>query len=254
MLSSVALLATANAQEATESVESSSSYKQEAGDKTLEFQFQSPFASGSPFSLNAGEIRFRQFKSETFALRAGVHYSYNTKQDAFATVSEVKDGKVNVTESYADVTRNVAINFRPGFELHFDGTERLSPYVGAVAAIGFDKKSVIDREAVDSDFAKTADKAKFDKVIRQKTRTGNLNLGLNAVAGFDYYFTKKLYIGAEMGFGFNVLKPFKTRTTDDNTSDKGVFAGKDGDAVKTGVSTIQFAPNFIGAFRLGYAF
>ena len=261
LLSSVALLASANAQEEASATSakltqtsSSDSYKAEAGDKTLEFTFSSPFNAGTQFALpQGGELRFRSFQSESFALRVGVNVNYNTTGANAQTVSKFdEDGNVTEqTELYnAAVTRNLTVNFTPGFEKHFEGTEKLSPFVGAIANIGYTKNTQIQRQAIDGDNAATNNDDGFSKIVKQKTRNGALNLGLSGVAGFDYYFTKKLYIGAEMSFGFAVNSPFKAKVTNDSED----FYGKPGESVRNAKSTLRLAPAVNGNFRLGFAF
>lgn len=202
-----------------------SEFKPTAGSKNLEFQF-APLG-GSPISISG--LRFRSFSSPTSAIRANVFLGFmNTStitRDASTGVKELKTKK-----SQFD------INIRPGIENHFTGTDRLSPYVGAEVDIAFrSTKETQEDDGQNNDIVET----------EIKNKDGFLRLGLNAVAGFDYYFAKKVYVGAELGFGLGFTNPMTTKTKSEGTTVESK-ANKD--------KTINFGPNVNSAIRLGYLF
>lgn len=99
--------------------------------------------------------------------------------------------------------------------MHFDGTDRLSPYVGAELVFGIGRNS-IEREFFGGNSA-TAVAENF--AVFSLTRTeGTTTVGLNALAGVDYYIADNLYLGAEIGFGLQrtTLRDVEVEVSDDN--------------------------------------
>ncbi len=221
-LFSIAILvasATVNAQD----------FKQSAGMKNLELQF-TPLG-GTPLGISG--LRYRQFTSNTMAIRANVFLGYMSKstitQDA-NTADGANDKELKDSES------SFEFNLRPGFESHFEGTDRLSPYVGAELDLNFRRTSAVSQEQNEDDD------------IEETTTTnedGSFRFGLNGLAGFDYYFSKHLYFGAELGFGLSYTSPFKTVTKAGSVSIESK-EGKD--------AMLNFGPNVNSAIRIGFLF
>jgi hypothetical protein len=194
-------------------------YKAQGGDWNAELNF-SPFSS-SP--VNLSYIRLRKFSSATKAMRLGVNLGYENKTpDEFLTQSELN------------------LNLRPGIEKHFGGTDRLSPYIGGELDIAL--KSVKEVQDEDSDNSISAYTRKG--AWSGSGNRGFFRMGMNFIVGADYYIAKKLYIGTEFGYGFEVV----------NTSDiKVEVDGTDPDDVKGG-SAFQLGSNFNSSLRLGFVF
>ena len=76
-----------------------------------------------------------------------------------------------------------------------------------------------------------------------------MRIGLNLIAGFDYYVAQNLYLGAELGLGFS----YKKMSTITSTMDPLPTGAKQA-ADEIQGSTIDFGPNVVSAFRLGYNF
>ena len=90
----------------------------------------------------------------------------------------------------------MTVSIRPGFEKHMAGTERLSPYCGAEIAITMvTSKEVKEGANGDGSVNKTTTKG----------ADGSLSFGAGLLAGVDYYIAKSLYLGAEIGFFFDIL-------------------------------------------------
>lgn len=207
----------------------SAQYKPAAGERTLEVNF-APLG-GNPVSI-AG-IKFRKFSSPTSAFRLGVFIGHSSTttvtQDENSTLSQVE---------LMDKESNTTISIQPGIEKHFAGTERLSPYIGGVVNIGYgmDNKREEQQEPNNSVGAKI-------------TKGGSLDLGLNAVAGFDYYVANKLYLGTEIGFGVAMSKDMTNKVSWDN-----VTGAQDGESNVDNKSTLNVGPNVNGQLRLGWVF
>lgn len=200
-------------------------YKPAAGDNTLELQL-APLG-GAPFSM--GGIRYRRFLDETTALRATVYVGYTNSTDI---TTQAGPGQEELR------TKNSAfeIGLRPGIEKHLAGTTRLSPYIGA--ELDFAIKTSKEKEevggaggaAVETNVTKNAD--------------GFTRFGLNGVFGADYYVAEKVFLGAELGFGFSYRKDSKVVS---EPAGGGSFTSKRG-------GEFTLAPNVLAQFRLGVVF
>lgn len=202
-----------------------SEFKPNAGSNNLEFQF-APLG-GSPIGISG--IRFRRFTTPTSAMRANVFLGINH------TSTITQDADNNGAKELKTKETTIDFSVRPGIEKHFSGTDRLSPYVGAEVDLGIRTSSKKQEVQNGTDVAEN----------KIKNETGAFRFGINAVAGFDFYFAKKLYLGAELGFGVALNTPLKTKTTSASTT---VESKVDKD------NTINFGPNVVSAIRLGYIF
>ncbi|MEZ4798884.1 MAG: hypothetical protein R2809_03720 [Flavobacteriales bacterium] len=201
--------------------------KQTGDEKNLEVQF-APLG-GSPVSISG--IRFRMFNSENTAIRIGLNIGGSTTTTVNSQPTERTSGSgsiVSVPELY-DTDKSSTIALRVGYEKHFDGTDRLSPYIGADLSFGIGRSS-FEREYFGPN---TADQLNNNDVANFSTWTmtrkeGSTMFGINAVAGFDFYFTDALYFGAEIGFGFqsNKLKDVEVEVSDESAY---IYAEADND-------------------------
>lgn len=198
--------------------------KQTGGEQNFEVMFKP--LGGSPIGING--IKYRKFTSATTAIRASVFLGFGSSTEISGQDSNNNDLK--------STTSNFDISIAPGIEQHFVGTDRLSPYIGGEAVIGFSTNGTKDQVEIGTDI----------KDI--KSSMGSFNIGLNAIAGMDFYFADNIYLGAEFGFGLLFTK--------DLTSKQDVI-GTDG-AITTaetkGGSSINLGPNAVGAIRLGFLF
>jgi|SRR5690554_1010402 len=203
--------------------------KQTGGEQNLEVLF-APLG-GSPIGING--IKYRKFTSATTAIRASVFVGLES-----ATTKTLGGGSTGKDELKTTNSR-FDISIQPGIEKHFVGTDRLSPYYGAEALIGFGTRGT-KRDAtygVDNSI----------KSIKSNSQSF-LDIGVNAFAGVDFYFADNIYLGAEFGFGigYNMQMDTKSESLDMN-----------GDIVTSegpGGSTINIGPNVVGAIRLGFLF
>lgn len=208
-------------QEAKEEQSADLSYKAHAKNLTAEVNFN-PFSS-APISINY--FRLRTFINDRSAVRMGFSISARNQKQI-----------ENVTQS------SFEISLRPGYEHHFQGTERLSPFVGFDVDITIKSSSFSDdREVATRGPIKSVSGA-WDS---NGTERGFTRFGANFLVGADYYVVKRLYLGLEFGYGFQLV----------NSSDITVtpFSGTAGQPLKGG-STFQLGPNFNSSLRLGFVF
>lgn len=206
------------------------SYKQYAGAKSLEVQF-APLG-GTPISI--GGLRFRSFTTANSAWRLNAFLGFNNITNK-NNVNDANGDEVTLK----NVTSAFTLNISPGIETHFPGTKRLSPYYGVEAILGFRSRT---------DKAETFD-IDGTTVITNKTKNqgndGYFRLGTNALLGADFYFSKNIYLGTEVGLGLQLTRQF-----DD------VYVPDSGDEVTNseGGSNFSFGPSAVGQIRLGFLF
>lgn len=214
-------------------------YLPAGGEKNLELML-APLG-GSPISM-AG-IKYRHFSAADKAMRLGVFVGFDNK----ATILQDEDSKIKALELKKKES-TITIAIQPGIEKHVAGTERLSPYFGAYVDLNFTTKNKKEETQLNLNNGS-------NQLGYTKTTSGSLGIGLNAVAGFDYYIAKSLYLGTELGFGLSTTMPMKNKTevVDYNTDHSGT-ATTSGDAKKDNVSKFQVGPNVVGQLRLGWLF
>jgi hypothetical protein len=198
------------------------SYKPIAKALTAEVNFN-PFSS-SPVSINY--LRLRKFVSEQNAVRLGFSLGLRN-QTPFENTSQ----------------SSFEINLRPGYEHHFTGTERLSPY------IGFDVDFAIKSSTYSDDRTSAQNPGPYSKISgawdSNGTERGFTRLGANFLIGADYYIIKRLYLGIEFGYGFQVI------SSSDITLTPRVGTAP---TPAKGGTVFQVGPNYNSSLRLGFVF
>lgn len=189
-------------------------YKPTSGNITTEVLFNN-FGS---INLNSGLIRGRYFLSDASALRlsAGINYDYDKISD----------------EAHARV---IGITLAPGIEKHFAGTERLSPYIGAELPISLQSARYED------------DNVEIEGSTSSNQYAGNRSfvaVGLNAVAGTDFYVARNFYLGFEVGLGLRYQKNGDVEINRNIGSDETI----------EGTHGINFSPFVNGGLRIGFVF
>jgi hypothetical protein len=161
--------------------------KPESSSYSLEAQFG---IDGTPFSENNGEmphIRGRYFLSNTMAIRGQIGFmTRNLSQP--------------ITEDFiARIGRRdqqwLTYGIGAGMEMHMEGTDRLSPYVGG--QINFNRM-IYNQEWIDADWSGL--KPGYSEI---ETAASNI-WGIDLVAGIDYYFAQNVYVGLEIGYYLNL--------------------------------------------------
>lgn len=216
-------------------------FKPVKGDITTEFGLTGGI-NETNFNLNdgAGLLRFRYFQKDDLAYRLGFNVgSQNATHNAFGvagTADADKQGysKLNITQ--------VLINL--GVEKHFTGTERLSPYAGADLLFGFGTQKTSFDNATG-----TVDNPVFAEGVNREVKgPGYTGIGLRGVIGADYYIAKRLYLGAEAGFGFQYEKAGKTTITNTAAGTTTTVTNK------SAGNSFEINPSIITGVRVGFAF
>lgn len=205
------------------------SQKAETGDKTLEVQF-SPLGS-EPVKISG--LRARYFLGEKHAVRASVFMGGKTTK----TTTEATAANSKTT----DKAGTFDFSFRPGYEYHLKGTKRLSPYFGSEILIGLNNNKNVDETNWFSNSQEI--QSKIDK------KSSGV-FGLNLIAGTDYYFAEKFYVGFEIGFGGSLKGKGKTKVKYRNPENTSLVTTK----TKGKTSEISWGPTYQGTIRLGWCF
>jgi hypothetical protein len=158
--------------------------------------------AASPLSFNY--LRARYFVEEQLALRTGLMLGIQGGSSFFS----------------------LDWGIFPGVEGHFKGTERLSPYIGGELAIAGRASSGTDIKGA----------------WPGGSNRGFFNFGINGVAGCDFYFSKRIYMGLEGGFGLSLI------------SNSDIVDTVSGATTSKGGTTFQLGPNYNSAIRLGFVF
>lgn len=159
--------------------------------ESSQFSIESQFGiDGTPIS--SPTIRGRYFLDAKMPIRAEV---------GFATSNE----STPVTEPFTQNVgrfdmQTVTYGIGAGIEMHWDGTDRLSPYYGG--QLNFTR--VISNQnwynAEGPTWGPTL------KMGNTKTITSATNWwGIDIVAGADYYFAQNVYLGVEIGYNLSLM-------------------------------------------------
>lgn len=196
-------------------------YKQQGGEHNLEVQF-SPLADNPISTLG---IRYRQFTGATTAFRAQVDLGFNS----MTAIDIDNSGEAPVELRTVDSRFNVAIS--GGIERHFAGTDRLSPYYGFIATVGFSREATREDQSAE---------------VEQTTRSSAFDFGAGAVAGVDFYFADNIYLGTELNF-IAKFTNFGDIVVESNAT------GSETQETPQG-SSFSVQPGVIGAIRVGFLF
>ena len=216
-------------------------YKPAAGSKTIELQL-SPLSSNP---IGMGGLRFRSFSSETSAMRADVFLGYMSS-------TEISQQEVT-TQGAArpelkKKTSSMEISLMPGMEMHMAGTDRFSPYMAYVLDLGW-KSSSEKQEHQNWDYVNGTDTMSVQSTTT-KGKDGFIRFGVGLAFGADYYFAKKMYVGAECGLGLGFTKMSTIKIKETNALPAGGTAAPD---EKQG-SELNFGPTVNAKLRLGWNF
>lgn len=222
ILIALAMLATStiHAQEEQQESAASKGYKPEAGTFSTEVCY-APLSTSNSVALEGGQLKGIYALNDKFSLRLGLGFGINSEK------SEDDGTKTTTT------TRQLSLT--PGVSYAMEGTSRLTPYIGGELLFAFEG----DKTTIEGENAK------------EVTTNGNKPLntfGINAFAGFNYYFAEHLYAGIEFGIGLKgtVNKDKEVETTINGKTTK-VTSDVD-------ESTIDFAPYIVPSLRLGWSF
>jgi hypothetical protein len=92
-----------------------------------------------------------------------------------------------------------------GYEMHWDGQDRLSPYWG-VEAFFMTANSSDEVERWGANDIDNVGQPEKNVTWTETTSQGTNTFGIRLVTGADFYFTDAMYMGVEAGLGFASTK------------------------------------------------
>lgn len=169
-------------------------YAPSEGDISLEVNF-TPLG---PSPIQVDFIQARYFLNSNMAVRLGLLFNYASFEDQVQTAGAGTGGSL-LTENFSSTGSEFGLF--AGFEYHFGGTGRLSPYAGLELGIV--------SESYEHDYSNSdGDRASVSGSDAPPPTLGNIAqsmFGFSLFAGFDYYIYDGLFLGAEMGLGLSSI-------------------------------------------------
>lgn len=177
-------------------------------------------------NFNLSTLKFRYFLKENVGLRMGLGIQNETDEAI---------NNANPSNTITTTDKNSRFQINLGVEKHFEGSDRLSTFVGGDLVISLANQS---NEVVQQN-------GNFNK-SRGGGNAGSA-FGVQLLTGADYYIAKKVYLGVEAGLsiltgkGKDVIT--ETRVGNVTTS-----------STSTGGSTFDINTQVFGGVRIGYQF
>lgn len=197
--------------------------KQLGSEHNIEFAFTPLATDDGP--IDASTIKYRKFLDEDLAFRLSLTFSNNAttnvgwRDTGFGFMVPAIEGALSsedpVSPELHDTYTTFAFALAPGIEKHFDGTDRLSPYVGVELAYGMMNRSFDQEYWGSNDLDNIGQLEKY--IVWTQTLSQSVStIGLNLLTGFDFYLSDALYLGAEAGLGFysSSVKDMEISSTD----------------------------------------
>jgi outer membrane protein W len=141
--------------------------------------------TGDVNTIVAPTLKYRYFLSENMAIRFGLGFNGSKETNNF---TENADG-TGATGSQE--LQSSSWEVAPGFEYHFAGTDRLSPYLGVAIAIGGGK---------DTETWTNSDGSQYVEDLSADVENPFSTFGVGLLAGADFYFAENFFVGAEFGY------------------------------------------------------
>lgn len=222
-----------------------------------------PLQGSISLNNSINQIKFRYFKNESLAIRYAMGLNRVSKNESETQNygSNPIDNEIN--KKYTHFTAGF------GFEKHFKGTRRLSPYIGAELALA------IKRTSSNTNTKTTKKEIKgtwFEtKIISIPGINGGYNytttsyfaergyssFGINGIVGFDYYVSNHLFVGYEIIFEISKKWYQKIEINETNITTSVPGSGYNSGQnyyPNTEANDFELGPKIINGFRLGYIF
>ncbi|MVN91620.1 hypothetical protein [Mucilaginibacter aquatilis] len=223
---------------------SDNEFKPQAKALSTELNFN-PFNGQLNLNNSLNQIKFRYFVKPQLALRLG--FNVNKKD----TVVNYNNPYGSNSYFFKDDRKSTTFGLNFGIEKHFNGTKRLSPYIGA--DVSFSNRSA--NQTIDNNGSTTTVKGAWynttvinnNTVINQVQQNGYKRYGVNLVSGFDFYMASHFFFGYEFNLGFYKVDWKKIDVT------------QTGQANNTGNTTnenssLNFGSTLMNGIRIGYNF
>ncbi len=188
--------------------------------------------TGNGNTIVAPMLKYRYFLNSNMAIRFGLGLSTSKEENKFA---ENPDGTGGTG---TQIIKTSDWQIMPGFEYHFAGTDRLSPYLGIALGIGGGKGT---------EEWTNYDGTGYNNGVSAKVEEPYSTFGVGLLAGADFYFAQNFFVGAEFGYLIENVTVKESTTT--------VSSGGTTNTIKTPeakASSMGFGET--AAIRLGWRF
>ena len=180
--------------------------KQMGDEHNIELGF-TPLGDGV---IDGTVLKYRNFLEDNRAFRVSLMLDNST--DVYVTAQEGDESDTDpVSPQLHDTEKNSMFGLAVGYEMHWDGQDRLSPYWGVEAFFMTGNSSYETEYWGPNDIDNVGQDAK-NVTWTTTTSQGANTFGIRLVTGVDFYFTDAMYMGVEAGLGFA-----STRVTDYTT-------------------------------------
>ena len=214
-------------------------FKPEGGSFCMEVQFRplgnvGNIIGSNPIGSNnlggAVGVSTKYFFTEKLALRGDLVFGFGSDKNK----TPVPVGGTGVEMVRTDNFSTFGLNL--GVDYHFNGTERISPYVGAFVGFG-----IINGKTKTNNWAHVQNDYILDK-------SGGVGMQFAVATGFNWYIVNGLYIGAEIGLGFDFTKDTKI------VNESSIGGTKNTTTINPTASAFEFGFLAVPAIRLGWKF
>lgn len=204
-----------------------------------------PFVGELSLNNAIKQIKFRYFTSDLSALRVAFTYNTNNRHTE-ETNPYGSNSFTNINDKKA-----TTVGLNVGYEKHFRGTKRLSPYIGI--ELGIANKSSSHTLTVNEGETKVkgAWMVPIGYDAQSYEERAFFSYGLNLLTGFDFYIAQHFYLGYELGFGFTNIKYKDIDVSRLYTSGSPTFGNID---IQRDDKDFILGPNLVNGIRLGFVF
>jgi|TARA_B110000967_G_scaffold44802_1_gene44940 hypothetical protein len=176
---------------------SAQAQKQLGGEHNVEVNL-APFGN-SP--IDGTTIKYRNFLDDNAAFRVSLTVGSSSDTYAFYQEGEMLGDPVSPQLNLESAT--TVFGIAPGYEMHFDGTDNLSPYFGVEAYYMMGSRSDKMEFWGPNDLDNVGQPDVY--IVWDLTNKQSYSsMGLNLLFGADYYFSDAIYVGFEAGIGFGM--------------------------------------------------
>lgn len=174
--------------------------KQMGDEHNIELGF-TPLGDGV---IDGTVLKYRNFLEDNRAFRVSLMLDNST--DVYVTAQEGDESDTDpVSPQLQDTEKNSMFGLAVGYEMHWDGQDRLSPYWGVEAFFMTGNSSYETEYWGPNDIDNVGQDAK-NVTWTTTTSQGANTFGIRLVTGADFYFTDAMYMGVEAGLGFASTK------------------------------------------------
>lgn len=248
-------------------------YKPTKGSISTEVQFNPFDQKGEMFKLDGLKVRYFLTNRDAIRLKLGFGIGHSNLSDSYddRTDDNSTSPYTSYDTEYKSTLGHVELNL--GYERHFNLSKRLSAYVGA--SVGFNRHFASTQVTTTETNHFHTSNNKWDSEVISKVKAeisngaftslpeGDINNPLDKVSdraywdvkaalftGVDFYVYKSLYLGTELGLGFNSSSLSKMKYQATTLNERDVVEFESTDNAKFMDAGIYIEP----VLRLGWTF